>query len=247
MHVEGVDVELLTDYMRTTQDFRFKKRIEQAKQDGAWNFDYDIFISVQLCRNDVFMINTIRQVGVDGTNARSVSDALRAGREESRRLLQVMRTYFPGFANASIRTIAPSLGIRETRRICGESVLRVKDLIDGTEFTDGIALSGYGWDMPHPKHPSLQPFDNVTRKSKITQIPFRCLIPKGYDNLLAVGRCISVEREVLGPVRVMGPCLAMGEAAGIAAALAKDGIFRAVDVTLLRERIVSHGGIVCME
>ncbi len=246
MHVENVDSEVLTAYMRDTGDVRFKSLIGELKQKGEWPFPYDIFISVRMMRDDVYMINTIRQVGVDGTDAASRSDATLRGRAENFRLLALMRAHFPGFAGATVRAIAPVVGIRETRRLQTQYILRVQDIIDGTSFADGIALSGYGWDMPNPKSPSVQPYHGVARKSKFTQIPYRCLLPIGVSNLIAAGRCIGIEREALGVVRVMGPCLAMGEAAGIAAALALQdpGSFDGVDVTALREKICAFGGMV---
>ena len=124
--------------------------------------------------------------------------------------------------------------------------MTVEDLITGRTFPDSIALSGYGWDLPNPKKPSDQPFHKVVRKSLITQIPYGTLLPQGINNLITVGRCISVEREVLGPVRVMGPCIAMGEAAGIATALALTGntSYNKVDTAVLREKIVERGGMV---
>lgn len=71
-------------------------------------------------------------------------------------------------------------------------------------------------------------------------------MPQGINNLITVGRCISVEREVLGPVRVMGPCIAMGEAAGIATALAleENKSYNKVNTNALREKIVANGGFV---
>lgn len=246
MHVENVDTNALAAYMRDTGDVRFKNLIGELKRQGKWIFPYDIFISVKLVRNDVYMINTIRQVGVNGTDAGSLAVATVEGRAENYRLLDLMRAYFPGFANATVRGIAPVVGVRETRRLHTQYVLRVQDIIDGTDFVDGIALSGYGWDMPNPKNPSVQPYHGVKRRSRFTQIPYRSLLPIGVSNLIAVGRCIGVEREALGVVRVMGPCLAMGECAGIAAkyAIAAKNDFTAVDVTALRERIVARGGIV---
>ncbi len=246
MHVENVDTNALTAYMRETGDVRFKSLINELKKEGKWPFPYDIFISVKLTENDVYMINTIRQVGVDGTDATSLSDATVKGRAENFRLLSLMRAHFPGFAGATLRAIAPVVGIRETRRLHTQYTLRVQDIVDGTEFADGIALSGYGWDMPNPKSPSVQPYHGVGRKSRFTQIPYRCLLPVGVSNLIAVGRCIGVEREALGVVRVMGPCLAMGECAGIAAKLALDGdtSFDAVNAEVLRQKIRERGGIV---
>ncbi len=246
MHVEGVDFDTLHAYMRDTGDVRFQKLIGALKEKGAWPFPYEIFISVKLTGEDAYMINTIRQVGVDGTNAASLTRAVVEGRAENYRLLDIMRAHFPGFANATVRKIAPVIGIRETRRLKTAYVLGVQDIMNATDFADGIALSGYGWDMPNPKRPSDQPYHGVARKSRFTQIPYRCLLPVGVPNLIAVGRCIGVEREALGVVRVMGPCLAMGECAGLAAkfALEKENDFTAVDADALRERIVARGGIV---
>lgn len=246
MHVENVDLEKLTEYMRTTGDDRFRALIAPLKESGEWKFPYEIFISVLLTQKDVFMINTIRQVGIDGTDADSVTRAVLDGRRENFELLKVMRKHFPGFENATVREIASSIGIRETRRVVGEYTLTVADLIEAKDFEDGIALSAYGWDMPNPKNPSYQPYHGVKRKSPYTQIPYRCLLPRGEDNLINVGRSVSAEREVLGPIRVMAPCIAMGVAAGIAShTVSKNGeAFKQIDVSALRERIVSYGGLV---
>jgi hypothetical protein len=157
-----------------------------------------------------------------------------------------MRAYFPGFSHATVRAIAPVVGIRETRRLHTKYTLRVQDVIEGARFKDTIALSGYGWDMPNPKNPSVQPYHGVKRASRFTAIPYRALLPLGVSNLIAVGRCIGVEREVLGVVRVMGPCLAMGESAGVAAALAARDArdLDAVDTDELRQRLRDRGAIV---
>ena len=245
MHVENVDSEALTAYMRDTGDVRFKQIIARLQQQGEWSFPYSIFISVRLMRDDVYMINTIRQTDVDGTDARSVSDAILRGRAENLELLRVMRAHFPGFSRATVREIAPCLGVRETRRIRTHVTLRVEDIIQGAGFPDTVALSGYGWDMPNPKDPSLQPYHGVARARRTTPIPYRTLLPVGVDNLLLAGRCIGVEREALGTVRVMAPCIAMGEAAGIAAALSvQAGIHPAnLNIQALRQKITAHGGI----
>lgn len=245
MHVENVDLGVLTEYMQRTKDDRFRVIITDLKARGIWSFPYENFISVLLTKEGVCMINTIRQVGIDGTDAKSVSQGVIDGRRESYALLEIMRAHFPGFANADIRQIAPVMGIRETRRIQSDYTLTIQDLIEGKEFDDCIALSGYGWDMPHPKNPSEQPFQGVERKSPFTPIPFRCLLPVGLDNVIMAGRCIGVEREVLGPVRVMGPCIAMGEAAGIASALTLQAkiSFRQLNVSTLQKKIELYGGI----
>ncbi|MBR2615933.1 MAG: FAD-dependent oxidoreductase [Clostridia bacterium] len=246
MHVENVDDQALENYMKETGDLRFISIIEDLKARGLWHFPYEIFISVRMTRPGVYMINTIRQVGINGIDADSVTRAVLEGRRENYELLRVMRAHFPGFAHATVRHVAPAVGIRETRRLVCEYTLTVQDLIEAKEFEDSIALSGYSWDLPNPKKPSHQPYHGVKRKSRVTEIPYRTLLPRGLCNVIAVGRCIGVEREALGPVRVMGPCLAMGEAAGIAVSLAGDrgvGLLQ-VDAAELRARLRVCGALV---
>ncbi len=245
MQVENVDDAVLTEYMDRTGDRRFKAIIAELTERGVWRFPYNIFISVKLVREGTYMINTIRQVGVDGSDAEHLTRAVLDGRRENYELFSIMRQYFPGFSKASVREIAPSIGIRETYRIDSEYILTVDDLASGKTFSDSVALSSYGWDMPHPKDPNLHPAADIARPSPYSPIPYRCLLPKGVDNLITVGRCIGAEREVLGPLRVMGAVIAMGTAAGIAAAVAKEygRPFRDVPVKELRRRITARGGI----
>jgi hypothetical protein len=143
------------------------------------------------------------------------------------------------------------VGIRETRKIVGDYTLTDADLIEGRDFPDTVALSAYGWDLPDPRRPSLQPYhkefwgNEVKMRDGITRIPYRCLVPKGSRNLLVAGRCVSVKDMALGPVRVMPPCYAMGHAAGTAAALcAREGSApKDVDVGALRKRLADCGAL----
>ena len=249
MHLENVDSQALTNYMKETGDLRFRNIIEKLKKSGEWPFPYEIFISVMLMEKDVFMINTIRQVGVDGTCASSISDATITGRAENFKLWEIAKKHFPGFENSRIRAIAPSIGIRETRRLCGEYILSPEDIINGKEFYDSIAVSGYGFDLPHPLKPSFQPLEKAQRKSPYTEIPYRCLLPKEISNLLVAGRCISAQRDALGPIRVMGVCIAQGEAAGIAAMLAvkNNTSFKNVDIKKLKSLLKERGAITCRD
>ena len=111
----------------------------------------------------------------------------------------------------------------------------------------------YGWDLPDPKKPSVQPmvdetgggFVNKAKKQLVTPIPYRVMVPRGCANLLCPGRAISVERDVLGPLRVMAPCMAMGEACGVAAKqIAGGAANRDVDVPALLAELRSRGCIV---
>ena len=178
------------------------------------------------------MINTIRQVGIDGTDGKSLTKGMIQGRRENKQLYDLLTEYFPGFENSNIANTADTIGIRETRRIIGDFVLSLKALMRGEVFEDVIALASYCFDLPDPKKPSLQPLEGERIKKNYTEIPYKCMLPDNINNLLVAGRSISVEREVLGPIRVMGPCIGMGQAAGMAASMAYDNKILINDVAI---------------
>jgi hypothetical protein len=245
-HVSGVDQDALAAYIGEHNAPRFREKIRQLRDAGQWPFPYEIFISVQLQEKGTMMINTSRLVGIDGTDGRSVTEGMIRGRQETLQLFEIMRKHLPGFADARLKDVAPLLGVRETRRIRGRFVLAVQDLVEGTEFDDAIGLSSYGWDLPDPKRPSHQPLSGkVPRKRPVTPIPYRVMLPRPIENLICPGRAVSVERDVLGPLRVTGPCFAMGEAAGQAARqVVSQGVgFGGVEIGTLREELREQGAI----
>jgi hypothetical protein len=246
-HVEGVDQDETRHYIYEHDSPRFRELIRSLRERGIWDFPYDIFISVQVHQKGTMMINTSRICDVDGTDGLSISKGMMRGRGEVHRLMAIMREHIPGFANARIKLVAPVLGIRETRRIVGDYVYTVQDVLDQADFPDTIGFSGYGWDLPDPKKPSYQPLADSDKKLKrpYTPIPYRCLVPRTVSNLICPGRAISVERHVLGPLREQAPCYAMGHAAGLAAVQAVEGKrFIDVDTDRLRAELRAQGAIV---
>ena len=254
-HVSHVDGERLAGYIEDQRDPKLRNKIQELRQQGAWPFPYDIFICTQLTRPDTFYVNTIRLVGIDGTDGKSVTEGMIRGREEIEKLVAILRQHVPGFERAQLKAVAPLLGVRETRRIVADSMMTVRDLSEGKRFPDTVGFSMYGWDLPDPKKPSVQPFATddarqgyryTVKKGLSTPVPYRIMIPRPIRNLICPGRAVCVERQVLGPVRVMAPCMAMGEAAGIAARqVVAAGIpFSGVDVQQLRQRLRQVGAIV---
>ena len=249
-HVDRVDQGALAAEIYRTGSNRFREHIQSLRESGDWPFPYDIFISVQLQEKGTLMINTTRICDVDGTDGRSISQGMMQGRSEIRDLFTIMQKHFPGFGNARIRQIAPVLGIRETRRIVGDFVYKVADIADQRDFPDTIGFSGYGWDLPDPKRPSYQPMHERADAPKLRRhyipIPYRALVPRPIENAICPGRAISVERDVLGPLREQAPCYAMGHAAGLASVqVVRDGVsYRNVDTDRLREALRSAGAVV---
>lgn len=249
--MDRVDRETLSEHINTNDEPRFRKLITSLRAQEKWPFSYDIFIAIQLLDDDVFMINTTRLCGVDGTDGASMSQGTMDGREEVRQLVDLMREFIPGFAQSRLRWISPGIGIRETRRIIGAFRLTVDDLQQAIDFPDNIGFSVYGWDLPDPKRPSYQPMHEAHPQMPRPQtaIPYRIMLPQGISNLICPGRAVSVERDVLGPLRVMAPCFAMGEAAGLAAdeVITNSCSFAEVDIQRLRDRLRAQGAIVDAE
>jgi hypothetical protein len=190
---------------------------------------------------------------VDSTDAVSLSRAQREGRRLVRHLTAFIRKYLPGCENAYLVTSGTQIGVRESRRIVGAYVLTLDDYLARRCFDDEIARNAYYIDI----HLSKKEWERHTGQTidwdarthqyqpgESHGIPYRCLLPTGTRNLLVAGRCISTDRAVQGSTRVMPVCLATGEAAGCAAALAVSahgGAVRDVPAAGLRERLRAHG------
>jgi hypothetical protein len=248
-HVDRVDKDAYLDYQNAHSSPKLVEIIEDLQKRGIWDFPFTIFIAVQLNDPDVFLVNTIRQVGIDGTSGESITTGLMEGRRDIYRLHEIMKQHFPGFAQSRIRYIAEAIGIRETRRIDGLAYVTVEDALQGRRYPDCIGRTTYNFDLPDPKKPSYDPMmgsaatPNAKRENIVIEVPYGTLVPKGVGNLIVAGRSASVDREVLGPLRVMGPSMLLGQAAGTAAALciSSNIEFGQLDGCVLRNRLIDEG------
>ena len=192
---------------------------------------------------------------VDNTKPETVSAALVLGRKMAHQFRDALAEYCPeAFGNAYLVMTGSQIGIRETRRIKGDYEITFDDYIARRSFPDEICRNSYFIDIHHALEDVAK--DNAERREGLKHtthygpgeshgIPYRSLTPKGLRNVLVAGRSISCERIVQGSVRVMPVCLAMGEAAGMAAAHAvknHGNDVHAVDVNHLRERLREEGG-----
>jgi 2-polyprenyl-6-methoxyphenol hydroxylase-like FAD-dependent oxidoreductase len=154
----------------------------------------------------------------DGLNPRHLTRVEVEGRRALVRGLAFIRENMPGLEDAYILDTSSQVGIRETRRIDGGYMLTREDEVGGRRFPDAIA-------------------------SSLFDIPYRCLVPQGVDNLLVGGRCISTTHEAQGPIRNIPPCMVTGQAAGVAAALAaREGTQPGdLDPWRVREALIEQG------
>jgi len=186
---------------------------------------------------------------VDNTDPVSISKALIQGRKMAVDFRTALAEAVPQtFANAFIVATGALMGIRETRRVIGDYVVTIDDFIARKTFDDEICRNAYPVDIhcakdekaAHDKgEVSAMTRHEAYEKGESHGIPYRSLIPAKLKNVLVAGRSISTDRDVQGSTRVMPPCLCMGEAAGLAAAMAvpANGDVRSVDTDKLRGRL----------
>jgi hypothetical protein len=153
--------------------------------------------------------------GVDALNAIEVSQAIMNGRQQIKRLLPFLRESVPGFENAVLSSIAEQLGVRETRRIVGRYTLCEDDIVANRRFEDSIALGAGPVDVHHENGTGV----HLWMPEKPFEIPLRTMLPEHVQGLVVTGRTISATREANGGARHMATAMALGEAAGVYAAL----------------------------
>lgn len=147
-----------------------------------------------------------------------IDDINRATIEGRRQMIEgfeALKAYDPDFSDLELVASSPTLGIRESRRICGEYVLNGNDLINGSKFDDRVATATFNVDI-HPSENQAQ----VCYPVKPYDIPLRSLIPEGYNGIVVAGKCISGTHEAMASYRVTGNCCQMGENLAYAVAYA---------------------------
>lgn len=187
-----------------------------------------------------FAVNATRLQHVSGLNASDMTKAELRLRKQVLQLSQFLKQHVGGFAQSYVLDTGAQVGVRETRHIVGEYVLNENDILEGRSFADGISCGTYAIDI-HPGNGKMQIYTGSGKK--VYEIPYRSTIPVGLNNLLVAGRCISANHYAAGSIRVMATCMAMGQGAGVAAALASksDGMTRDVNVSQLRTLLIGQG------
>lgn len=251
---EGRDLDGLCQPM--TLCFRLAnfdwEKLDKAQMNAAWaklkeegrikNPREDILI-VRSPIDGMVHINATRAIGVDPTDVEAVSEAEMLLREQMLELLLFFRQNVAGGENCEIAASALESGIRESRRIVGLARVTEEDLLGTKKFEDSIARGAYKLDIHNPSGTGTY-LKSIPNHDYYT-IPYRALIPQNTKNLLIAGRCVSSSHEALSAIRIMPITSCMGEAAGIAAALAVDaGCAPAeIDITELQRKLTSFGAL----
>lgn len=168
----------------------------------------------------VVMVHMTRIPRVDATDPLALTNAELEGRRQVREYHRFLRDRVPGFERSVVVGTSPSIGVRESRRVIGEYQLTREDVLTARRFDDEIALCG----APIEDHGSGGDTEwRYVKDGGVYGIPYRCLLPNGVEGLLVAGRCFSATHDAHASARSMATCMAMGQAAGTAAAMAADG------------------------
>jgi glycine/D-amino acid oxidase-like deaminating enzyme len=189
----------------------------------------------------VVLIHMTRIPNVDATDPVQLTRAEVDGRRQVREYARFLRDRVPGFESSVVVSTSPAIGIRESRRIHGDYILTRDDVLTGRRFDDEIALCGAPIEDHHAGGDTEWQY---VGQGGVYGVPYRALLPAGIEGLLVAGRCFSSTHDAHASARSMATCMAMGQAAGTAAAMARAGVSpRAVDVALLRERLAADGAL----
>ncbi len=186
--------------------------------------------------------NSVVLRGVDGTGNADVQRATQEGRRRCKQLAEFLRAEVPGFQNARLAGIGPTVGVRETRKLQGLYRVTGADLAAATKFPDGIVA------CDNPIDDVMRGGGEMTHEAIVGEgawytIPFRSLLPETIQNLMFAGRILSADATAFASMRGMPQCMAMGQACGTAAALALQDncTVQSVDSERLVANLTSQG------
>ncbi len=254
--VAGVDREKMIEYVRSSRSDMLAtipfdrlhelpragiqgaySLIEKAKAAGEFDVDRNMVLCFETNTPGEFILNMSRVIRKSAVDAFDLTDAEVEGRRQARQILAFMRKNIPGFENCRIISTGPHIGIRESRKIHGIYKLTAEDLLDNRMFEDAIAMGGYPIDIHSPDGASMK--HRYLKPGSWYSVPYRSLVTNEIENLIVAGRCISATHEACAAIRVTPIVMAIGEAAGTAAAqsAATGECANRLDTQLLRETL----------
>ena len=236
------------DFFRKTKSFIFlgmHHLLEELRKKGECPVDRETVIFIRQPMPGQVAVNTIRLLNFDGSNLHDLSNGEMEAHLQIPKLMKMFRENVPGFENCYLDSINASIGVRESRRIKGIKMLDHHDAVAGKKPEDSIALCGYFIDIHNGAGAGTY---RVTIEEPFG-IPYGCLVFADIPNLMMAGRDISVDAITFGSTRIMNECMAVGQAAGEAAAMAIASHCEPekVDVAELRRHLLEQKAILSVQ
>ena len=221
--ISGVDKAQLDAYMDTHPEMRerfFMDVLEQGKKDGTFPCGTQKLRIFELPDGN-FVVNMAQiDEPINELDGEVITRSEIEQRLQIQKIVAFLKKHVVGLENIRLHSTASDLGIRESRRIVGKTIFTLEDILQCRKFEDRIAVCANSIDI-HQK----DRVNYIAHSGENYYIPLSCLISENISNLLTAGKSLSADRHAFAAVRVMPPCIAMGEAAGVTAALAaKQGI-----------------------
>ena len=199
----------------------FFNEVVNAKNNGDFNINRDrVLLFQNVLKNEV----TINMTRVNKYSALSAIERTKAeieGRNQIQEVFNFLVKYIPGFENSYISQTPHQIGIRETRHILCDYMITKEDVIEHKKFDDAICVSAFPMDIHSPDSASMEIDDENSAENLAFEIPLRSILPIGLNNLIVTGRIIGATHEAAASLRVCPVCMALGEAAGSLASIAK--------------------------
>ncbi len=193
--------------------------------------------------DNILHFNTTRYTGIDPTDVFARTRAEIELREQMLELYLMLKDNIDGLENCVLIESGAEAGIRESRRIDALYTLTKEDVLSMRKFPDSIARGTYMIDIHNPSGSGTECIR--LRENDYYTIPYRSLVPRQADNLIAAGRCIGADHVAMSSLRIMPITSCIGEAAGAAACLAvREGVSVAdIDIPRLQKILVSHSAL----
>lgn len=239
--------------------FPFKSKIREALAKGEYPLPYNLgdvnpdtlsYIVRPMYRNGRFRYDTTSHnmdmaYNVDATDRVAVTKATLSMRDLANRMAIFYRKYIPGYEDSYLSHTAQSVGVRDSRRVVCEYTITKEDVLAGRDFADGIGRYGSLMDVHDKSGKKSLALTEVGGKGWF-HIPLRSMLPKGTNNLIVAGRCISADYDAQGSVRSQAACMVTGQAAGTAAALAarRNTPPRELDIAALQALLRSQNQVI---
>lgn len=241
-HPERYDIDFIpNEFFRKDANFTMvgmRALMDKARAEGLHLPVSRTVIMTGIAKDEMW-INMSRVNGVDSTQPESCTYGEIQARKQNEDVVKYLIQYVPGFEHSWMEKVAPYLGIRESRRFVGKYMLTDQDILECRRFEDAVLVASYPVDLHHPVGGDC----TLYWCEDCYDIPYRCFVPKEIGRLLIAGRCASMTHEAMASTRVMGTCMAMGEAVGKAAKVAfLDGVAPAeVNIKRLQQELIAEG------
>ena len=242
--IGGANLDLVTGVHPRTPGAKFqmysvREAFEAlAGEEEVPNFGGPWFCTVLLDEAGILNVN-ITRTAANAVDGDSVTETECSLREDVFKLFTLLKKYIPAFRDSYMVSGATQAGFRESRRILGNHVLTESEYVEAVHFADAVARGAHPVDM----HRATDSKQDVRFLNEAGYIPYRSMVSHMIDNVIVAGRCISADRRSFASIRVQATAMALGQAAGTAAAISvrRGCTVSMVDILELRGLLEAQG------